>query len=57
MEERHLPPAFIRSGANFNVYPQLSRIKDRVASLKDFYTASTKRLLTQGLLRKYRSKP
>ena len=31
-------------------------IEDRVASLKDFCTASTKRLLTQYLLHKYKSK-
>ena len=43
MDERDLLPASIRSGANFNVYPQFSRIEeDRVASLKDFRTASTK---------------
>ena len=56
MEERNLLPASIRSGANFNVYPQFSRIKDRIASVKGFYTASTKRLLTQCLLHKYKSK-
>ena len=47
MDERDLLPASIRSGANFNVYPQYSRIEDRVAWLKEFCTASTKRLLTQ----------
>ena len=56
MNERDLLPASIRSGANFNVYPQFSRIEDCVASLKDFCTASTKRLLTQCLLHKYNSK-
>ena len=56
MDERDLLPASIRSAANFNVYPQFSRIEDRVASLKDFYTESTKRLLTQRLLHKYKSK-
>ena len=56
MDERDLLPASIRSGANFNVYPQFSRIEDRVASLKDFCTSSTKKLLTQCLLRKYKSK-
>ena len=35
MEERDLLPASMRSGANFNVYLQFSRIEDRVASLKD----------------------
>ena len=56
MEERDFLPASIQSGANFNVYPQVSWREDRVASLKDFCTASTKRLLTQCLLRKYKSK-
>ena len=28
MNERDLLPASIRSGANFNVYPQFSRIED-----------------------------
>ena len=36
MDERDLLPAFIRSGANFSVYPQFSRIENRDASLKDF---------------------
>ena len=53
MDERDLLSASIRYGANFNECPQFSRIEDRVASLKDFYTASTKRLLT---LHKYKSK-
>ena len=56
MDERDPLPASIRSGANFNVYPQFSRIEDRLASLKHLYTASTKRLLTQCLLHKYKSK-
>ena len=56
MVERDLLPASIRSGANFNVYPQFCLIEDRVASLKDFCTASIKRLLTQCLLHKYKSK-
>ena len=56
MEERDLLPASIRSGAKVNVYPQFLRIEDRVASLKDFSTASTKRLLIQCLLNKYKSK-
>ena len=56
MDERDLLPASIRSCANFNVYLQYSRIEDRVASLKDFCIASTKRLLTQCLLHKYKSK-
>ena len=55
MDERDLLPAPIRSGANFNVYWMYSRIEDRVVSLKDFCTASTKRLLTQCLLHKYKS--
>ena len=42
MEERDLLPAFIQSGANFNVYPQFSWVEDRVAFLKDFCTASAK---------------
>ena len=56
MEERNPLPASIRSGANVNVYPQFSQIGDRVASLKDFCTAFTKRLLAQCLLHKYESK-
>ena len=56
MDERYLLPASIRYDANFNVYPHFSRIEDRIASLKDFYTASTERLLTQCLLHKYKSK-
>ena len=55
MGERDLLPASIQSGANFNVYPQFYRIENRVALLKDSCTASTKRLLTQCLLRKYKS--
>ena len=55
MDERDILPASIQSDANFNVYPQFSRIEDRVASLKDLFTASTKRLLTQCLLHKYKS--
>ena len=51
-----LLPASIRCGAKFNVYPQYSRIEARVPLLKDFCTASTKRLLTQCLLDKYESK-
>ena len=56
INKRDLLPASIRSGANFNVYPQYSQIEDHVVSLKDFCTASTKRLLTQCLLHKYKSK-
>ena len=55
MGKRDLLPAYIRSVANFNVYPQFYRIEDRVTSLNDFCTASTERLLTQCLLRKYKS--
>ena len=47
MDKRDLLPASIRSGADFNVYSQFSQIEDRVASLKDFCTASTKRSLMQ----------
>ena len=53
MDERDLLPASHQSGANFSVYPQYSQIEDRVASLKDFCTASTKSLFTQYLLLKY----
>ena len=51
-------PASILSGAKFNVYPQFSRIvlSDRVTSLKEFCAASTKGLLMQCLLHKYKSK-
>ena len=55
MNERDLLLASIRYGANFNVFLQFCWIENRVASLKDFYTASTKRLLTQCLLHKYKS--
>ena len=53
MNERDIWAASNRSGANVNVYPQYSRIEDRVASLKHFCTGSVKRLLTQCLLYKY----
>ena len=56
MEEGDPLPTSIQSGENFNVYPQFSWIEDRVASLKDYCTVSTKRLLTQCLLHKYKSK-
>ena len=52
MGGRDLLPASIRSDASFNVYPQFPRIEDRVTSLKDFFTASAKVLLTQCLLHK-----
>ena len=62
MDKRNFLSASKRSGANFNVYQgfdvylQYSRREDRVASLKDFCTDSTKTLLTQCLLHKYKSK-
>ena len=56
MDERDLLPASTRPDTNCNVYPQYSWIDGRVASLKDFFTASTKRLSTQCLLQKYKSK-
>ena len=56
MDERVLLATSIRSGSNFNVYLQLPGKEDRVALLKDFCTASTKRLLAQCLLQKYKSK-
>ena len=62
MEERDLLSTSIRSGANFNViqgfdvYPQYYWIEDRVASVKHFCTASTKRLLARCLFHKYQSK-
>ena len=37
MDETDLLPASIRSGANFNVYPQYSCIEDRVALLHSVY--------------------
>ena len=55
MDKKDLP-ASILSGANVNVYPQYSRLEECVALLKDFCTASTKRLLTQCLSHKYKSK-
>ena len=42
MDERYLLPASILTGPKFNAYPQFSRIEDRVTSLKEFCTASTK---------------
>ena len=56
MDERDLLPGSIQSGVNFNVYPQFSRIENRIDLLKEFCTASTKSLLTQYLLHKYKSK-
>ena len=56
MDKRDLLAASIRSGANVNVYPQFSWIEHRVALLKYFCTASIKRLLTQWLLYKYKTK-
>ena len=53
MHESDLLPASKQSGANFNVYPRYSRIAERVALLKVFCTAFTKRTLTQCLLHKY----
>ena len=53
MHEIDLLPASKWSGANFNAYPQYSRIAERVASLKVFCTASTKRILTQCLLHRH----
>ena len=53
MYESDLLPALKRSGANFDAYPQYSRIAERFASLKVFCTGSTKRILTQCLLHKY----
>ena len=56
MDKKELLAASIRSGANVNVYPQFSWIEHRVALLKYFCTASIKRLLTQWLLYKYKTK-
>ena len=50
MDERDLLPTSIRSGANFNVYPQFSRTEDRVVSPKDFCTASTKENIDTTLI-------
>ena len=46
-DDRDALAAYIQSTASFNVYPQFSRIEDCVASLKYFWTTSTKILLTQ----------
>ena len=51
MDEKDFLPASIQSGTNVKVYAQFSPIEDRVASLKDFCTASANKLLTQCLLR------
>ena len=48
--------SFLPVWCKLNVYPQFSRTEDRVASLKELCTASTKRLSTQCLLHKYKSK-
>ena len=56
MDERDLLPASVRSGANVNVYPRYSQTEDRIALLKHFFTASTKRKLMQYLLHRYKSK-
>ena len=56
IDERDFLPVSTRSGANFDVYPQYSRVEDCVYSLKDFCTASTNRLLMQCFLYKYKSK-
>ena len=56
MYERDLLPASNQSAPNFIVYPQYSRMEDRVASLKDFCTASTKRLLTQYIVPKQKDR-
>ena len=58
IDENYILPASILSGANFSIYRQFSRtvFSDRVAWLKDFCTVSTKKLLTQCLLHKYKSK-
>ena len=53
MHESDLLLASKRSGANFDAYPQYSRVAERVALLNVFCTASTKRKLTQCLLHKY----
>ena len=53
MHESDLLLASKRSGANFDAYLQYSRIAEPVASLKVFFTASAKRILTQCLLHKY----
>ena len=53
MHESDLRPASKRSGTNFDAYPKYSRIAEHVASLKVFYTATAKRILTQCLLHKY----
>ena len=36
MDKGNLLPAFMRSSANFNVYPQFFQIEDHAALLKDF---------------------
>ena len=54
MHESDLLPASKRSGANFNAYPKKSRKAERVDSLKVFRAASTKIVLTQCLLHKYK---
>ena len=50
MDERDLLPASIGSGANHNVYPQFSRIEDRVASLKDFLHSVYKEIIDAMLI-------
>ena len=45
MDERDPLPASIRSGANFNVYPQFSLIENRVVSLKDILYSVYKEII------------
>ena len=50
MDERDPLPASIRYVANFNVYPQSSRIEDRVASLRDFLHSIYKEIIDARLI-------
>ena len=56
MDKKDLVLTSIQSAANFIVYAQYSGIKDRVFLLKDFCIVSTKRLMTQCLFHKCKSK-
>ena len=46
MDKKDPVPDSIRSGANFNVYPQFSPIENRVASLKDILYSVYKEIIS-----------
>ena len=56
MDEGDLLPASIRSGSNFNVYTQFSRVEDRAASLKNLLRSVYKEITDAMLITEYKSK-